>query len=50
MLGTVLFGVGAWAKVSDREPALLGCSALAVATAGFAATLAGGLWLRRLVG
>ncbi len=50
VLGTALFTLGAWARLTDREPALAGFSALTVATAGFACTLAGGLWLRRLVG
>ncbi len=50
LLGTVLFGVGVVAKLRQREPALLGCAAWQVATAGFVCTLGGGLWLRCHVG
>jgi len=52
VVGTLLFAVGAVAKLRDRDhpdPRLLGIAAWQIATAGFACTLAGGLWLRRHV-
>ena len=53
LLGTALFATAALAKVRQRENAppatVLGFPAWQVATAGFVSTLAGGLWLRRLV-
>jgi hypothetical protein len=51
-IGTGLFASGAVAKLRDRDhpdPRLLGIAAWQIATAGFACTLAGGLWLRRHV-
>lgn len=53
LLGTALFATAAIAEV--RRPAntlparVLGVPAWSLATAGFVSTLAGGLWLRRLV-
>ncbi len=51
--GTALFATAAVAKVRQPEngppPHVLGVPAWQLATAGFASTLAGGLWLRRLV-
>ncbi len=53
LIGTALFAIAAVAKV--RQPAnapppqVLGVPAWQLATAGFVSTLAGGLWLRRLV-
>ena len=53
LLGTGLFATATIAKV--RQPAnappakILGLPAWQIATAGFVSTLAGGLWLRRLV-
>jgi hypothetical protein len=53
LLGTGLFATAAIAKV--RQPAnappakVLGLPAWQIATVGFVSTLAGGLWLRRLV-
>jgi hypothetical protein len=53
LLGTGLFIAGAVAKVREEKgspPAtVLGVAAWQVATAGFVCTLAGGLWLQRLV-
>jgi hypothetical protein len=53
LLGTALFATAAVAKVRQPENAppakILGLAAWQVATAGFVTTLAGGLWLRRLV-
>lgn len=53
LLGTTLFAAAAIAKVRQPENAppatVLGVAAWKVATAGFVSTLAGGLWLRRLV-
>lgn len=53
LLGFVLFATGMVAGLrSDgpaREATVLGRAAWQVATAGFLCTLAGGLWLRRLV-
>lgn len=52
VVGTGLFAVGTVAKLRDRDhpdPRLLGIAAWQIATAGFACTLAGGLWLRRHV-
>jgi hypothetical protein len=53
LAGTGLFATAAIAKVRQPEngpPAtVLGFPAWQVATAGFVSTLAGGLWLRRLV-
>ena len=53
LLGTGLFATAAIAQI--RQPAnappahVLGIPAWQLATAGFISTLAGGLWLRRLV-
>jgi len=53
LLGTGLFATAAIAKVRQPENAapakVLGVPAWQIATAGFVSTLAGGLWLRRLV-
>lgn len=53
LLGTALFATAAVVKVRQPEnappPKIAGIPAWQVATAGFAITLAGGLWLRRLV-
>ena len=53
LLGTALFATAAVAKVRQPEnappPHVLGVPAWILATAGFVSTLAGGLWLRRLV-
>ncbi len=53
LLGLALFATGAIVKVrapkDDPSPKVLGIAAWQVATAGFVCTLAGGLWLRRLV-
>lgn len=53
LLGTALFATAAVAQVRRKEntpPAtVLGLPAWQIATAGFVSTLAGGLWLRRLV-
>jgi hypothetical protein len=53
LLGTTLFATAAVAKVRQPENAppakVLGVPAWQIATAGFVSTLAGGLWLRRLV-
>ena len=53
LLGTALFIAGAVAKVREEKGAppatVLGVAAWQVATAGFVCTLAGGLWLQRLV-
>ena len=53
LLGTGLFGTAAVAQVRRPENApparVLGVPAWTLATAGFVSTLAGGLWLRRLV-
>lgn len=50
VLGTLLFLSGAVARVRGDDSTWLGLSALAAAIAGFACTLAGGLWLHRHVG
>ena len=54
LAGTGLFAAGAIAKVrqpaGQPAPKVLGVAAWQVATAGFACTLTGALWLRRLVG
>ena len=53
MLGTALFATAAIAQIRRPETAppahVLGVPAWQLATAGFISTLAGGLWLRRLV-
>lgn len=53
LLGTGLFVTAAVAKVRQPEnappPKVLGVPAWQLATAGFVSTLAGGLWLRRIV-
>lgn len=53
LLGTGLFATAAVAQVRRPENApparVLGVPAWTLATAGFVSTLAGGLWLRRLV-
>lgn len=53
LLGTGLFITAAVAKVRQPEnappPKILGVPAWQLATAGFVSTLAGGLWLRRIV-
>jgi len=53
LLGFVLFATGMIAGLRTDGPAraaiVLGCAAWQVAIAGFLCTLAGGLWLRRLV-
>jgi hypothetical protein len=53
LLGFVLFATGMIAGLRSDGPArdavVLGWAAWQVATAGFLCTLAGGLWLRRLV-
>ena len=53
LLGFVLFATGMIAGLRAsgpaREAVVLGCAAWQVATAGFICTLAGGLWLKRLV-
>lgn len=53
LLGTGLFVTAAVAKVRQPEnappPKILGVPAWQLATAGFFSTLAGGLWLRRIV-
>ncbi len=53
LLGFVLFATGMIAGLRTDGPTraaiVLGCAAWQVATAGFLCTLAGGLWLRRLV-
>jgi len=53
LLGFVLFAAGMIAGLRTAGPArdaiILGCAAWQVATAGFFCTLAGGLWLSRLV-
>lgn len=53
VLGFVLFALGMVAGLRADGPArdavVLGRAAWQVATAGFLCTLAGGLWLRRLV-
>ncbi len=53
LVGTALFATAAIVKVRQSEnaptPKILGVPAWQVATAGFVITLAGGLWLRRLV-
>lgn len=53
VIGTALFATAAVAKVRQPEnappPKILGVPAWQLATAGFVSTLAGGLWLRRLV-
>ncbi len=53
LLGTGLFAAAAFAQVRRPENApparILGVPAWTLASAGFVSTLAGGLWLRRLV-
>ncbi|MCX6955495.1 MAG: hypothetical protein NTV51_25380 [Verrucomicrobia bacterium] len=53
LLGTALFATAAVAQVRRKENAppatVLGLPAWQIAAAGFVSTLAGGLWLRRLV-
>jgi hypothetical protein len=53
LIGTALFATAAIVKVRQPEnapvPKIAGIPAWQVATAGFITTLAGGLWLRRLV-
>ena len=53
LLGTALFATAALAQIRRPETAppahVLGIPAWQLATAGFISTLAGGLWLRRLV-
>lgn len=53
LLGTALFATAAIAQIRRPETAppahVLGVPAWQLATAGFIGTLAGGLWLRRLV-
>jgi len=53
LLGTGFFVTAAVAKVRQPEnappPKALGVPAWQLATAGFVSTLAGGLWLRRIV-
>ncbi len=53
LLGFALFATGMIAGLRTAGPArdalVLGWAAWQVATAGFVCTLAGGLWLRRLV-
>ena len=53
LIGTALFATAAVAKVRQPEnappPKILGVPAWQLAAAGFVSTLAGGLWLRRLV-
>ena len=53
LLGTGLFATAAIAQIRQPENAppahVLGVPAWQLATAGFISTLAGGLWLRRLV-
>ncbi|MBK8856906.1 MAG: hypothetical protein IPN11_04260 [Opitutaceae bacterium] len=53
LLGFALFATGMIAGLRSDGPArdamVLGCAAWQVATAGFLCTLAGGLWLKRLV-
>ena len=53
LLGTALFATAAIAQIRRPENAppaqVLGVPAWQLACAGFVSTLAGGLWLRRLV-
>lgn len=53
VLGTALFATAAIVKLRQPKdapsPTVLGIPAWGLATAGFVSTLAGGLWLRRLV-
>lgn len=53
LIGTALFATAAIVKVRQPEnappPKIAGIPAWQIAAAGFVSTLAGGLWLRRLV-